>query len=261
MAIIAKKGKDLIPVPAGTHLAICVQVVHIGTYETEYKGKKRKDNKARFLFELPNETKVFDEAKGEHPFVISKEFTISVGKKSTLRPILEAWLGRTLTAQEEKNGFDITTLIGLPAIVSVIHEENEGTTYSRLQTVTGLAKGMTAPAASNPLIVFDYYDENGELRFNPNFYKLPEYLQEKIKQTDEWKDLEAQGLITENTEEEEDADADHLAALDRASLKAYIAQKGYAIKVVKSMEDEDIRNAIRTIEAKAKATAEEEEEE
>jgi predicted transcriptional regulator len=113
---------------------------------------------------------------------------------------------------------------------------------------------MNAPAPHNPCIVFDYYDSEGEFYFNKNFYQLPEFLQEKIKKTDEYKLLEEKQLITPFEQEEEDGD--HLSNLDRASLKAYIANKGYPIKVVKSMDDEEIRNAIRTVEAR-----EEEEEE
>lgn len=51
-------------------------------------------------------------------------------------------------------------------------------------------------------------------------------------------------LPDDEEEREELTPAAELGGMDRAALKAFIAEKGLDVKVTKSMKDEDIRNAI-----------------
>jgi len=75
---------------------------------------------------------------------------------------------------------------------------------------------------------------------------------------DEVEEAEAED---EPEEEEEEADeGDELDAADRSTLKAYIKSEGLDIKVLKSMSDDDLRNAIREAEA-AEPEAEEDDDE
>ena len=39
MPIIAKTGGDFTPAPAGTHAAVCVDVIDLGVIEVNYQGK------------------------------------------------------------------------------------------------------------------------------------------------------------------------------------------------------------------------------
>jgi hypothetical protein len=47
--------------------------------------------------------------------VISKEFTLSMHEKSTLRQFLESWRGKAFT-EKEALSFDVTALIGKPCL-------------------------------------------------------------------------------------------------------------------------------------------------
>ncbi len=69
MAIIAK-GKNRVLIPAGNHVARCYQVIHIGTVDREFKGKKTKQNKVRFGWELPEEMRESSEGN-KYPATIS----------------------------------------------------------------------------------------------------------------------------------------------------------------------------------------------
>lgn len=78
----------------------------------------------------------------------------------------------------------------------------------------------------------------------------------------EVEDDEAEVEEADEVEEEEDEaeEGDALDDADRSTLKAYIKSEGLDIKVLKSMSDDDLRNAIREAEA-AEPEAEEEDDE
>jgi hypothetical protein len=65
-------------VPAGNHVARLYGILHIGTNSFEYMGETK--------FELSNEREVFKEGEEAKPFSISREFGLTMGQKSNLRP-------------------------------------------------------------------------------------------------------------------------------------------------------------------------------
>src|ERR1700748_2182758 len=128
----AEGGTTFEPIAAGTYVARCYSMIHIGTIMETYEGKQKLLNKVRISFELPTEKKVFQEEKGEQPFSISRDFTLSLHEKAALRKAVEGWRGKSFTEEECKK-FDITKLIGVPCMVSIIHKTSkEGKTYAVL---------------------------------------------------------------------------------------------------------------------------------
>lgn len=186
MAITAKNesNSDFVLVPAGTYAARCYSMVHIGTNEEEYMGQKKDLNKVRITWELPTELKVFKPENGEQPYSISKEFTLSMYEKANLRKFLESWRGRGFTDDEVKN-FDISVLIGVPCMLSVIHKTSkQGRVYADVSAVSTVPKGMTVPPQINDSFEFSFenFDE-GKLQ------KLPEFLRNKIISSKEYKQM------------------------------------------------------------------------
>ena len=58
--IIAKSSSTNVQrelIPAGTHIARCYSMIHIGTVEWEYLGEQKNTDKVRLTFELPFEKK------------------------------------------------------------------------------------------------------------------------------------------------------------------------------------------------------------
>ena len=108
MAIIATSngGTSYEPIPSGSYPARCYSMIHLGTIEENILGTVKKLNKVRITWELPTELKVFKEENGEQPHVISKEFTLSLHEKATLRNFLKNWRGKDFTEDEAK-AFDI----------------------------------------------------------------------------------------------------------------------------------------------------------
>ncbi len=181
-----KKDSDFIQVEPGTYVARCYSMIEIGTVETEFNGEKKKSRQVNITWELPTETAVFKEENGPEPFVVSKTYNLSMHEKSTLRKDLESWRGQGFTEAEAKH-FDITKLLGKPCILSIIHEfgkTDPTKKYVRISSISKLMKGQECPPQINQtrLLSFENWDEN-------LFKALPEWLQDKIKSSEEYSSL------------------------------------------------------------------------
>jgi hypothetical protein len=202
MPLIATQGESKpkqLP-PAGTHVARCYSVVDLGTQTLQYMGTEKEMRKIRVTWELPDERAVFDEEKGEQPFVLSKEYTLSLYEKANLRHDLESWRGKQFTAQELA-GFDIFTLLGAPCLLSVIHKTTDkGKTFANIATVSKLPKGTICPPPVNQIVAYAISDLDGG-----EFNNLPQWLQDKIKASREWNAPPDERETDEQHEEDEDA--------------------------------------------------------
>lgn len=165
--------------PVGMHLARIYQIIDLGTTEQtgQFGGKKRK---VQILFELPLETAVFDPEKGEQPYYARNMYTLSMHEKSTLRKDVHSMLGKQLTDNEAKT-FNIFNLIGRECMVNIIHRPSGDKTYANIQTITPVPKGMVCPPAVNPPLVFSTQQPDMDV-----FRSLPEFVQDKIKLSDEF---------------------------------------------------------------------------
>ena len=177
MPIIAENsGTNHVPIPAGNHIARCVEMIHVGTVAEEatsiYAGKLI--NKVRLTWETPDEQHDF--GKGLQPFMVSKEFTLSMNEQATLRKMLESWRGKPFTEDEAKS-FDVTRLLSKACMLSVIHKTSrKGKTYAEISSVAALPKGFECPAQVTPSKVLSYDDWDQVV-----FDSLPDFLKNKIK--------------------------------------------------------------------------------
>ena len=175
-------GKTFELVPAGNHIARCFQMIEIGTVTEEIMKKQKRLYKVRISWELPNEKKVFDQAKGEQPFSISKKYTLSMHEKSNMRKDLESWRGKGFTDDEAK-AFDITKLLGVPCMVNIIHKTSQGgNQYAAISSVTPMPKGMLCPPQINSTFVLSYDDVD----WDSKYLTLPDYVKELIETTPEF---------------------------------------------------------------------------
>ena len=168
--------------PEGNHIAICVRMIHVGTSEVEYMGQKKRKNKVRLYFELSDEKAIFNEENGEEHFMVSKEYTLSMFEKANLRKDLESWRGKAFT-NEESESFDIAKLLGVPCMVNIITKTHEptGNKYTAITGLTAIPKSLPRPEKVNELFEFSV-DEFDQTKFDT----LSEFLQERIKKSDEY---------------------------------------------------------------------------
>lgn len=188
MAINAtNKGIQRELIPAGNYIARCYQMIQIGTIEEVIMGSVKSLNKVRIGWELPTELKVFNPEKGEQPFTISKEFTLSMNEKSNLRKVLASWRGKDFT-EEEAKCFDITKLLGVPCMLNVIHKPSKtdpSKIYEEIGSVSPMPKGVPCPPQINATMLLEY--EN----FNWGLYEsLPDFIKQKIQSSAEFKEMQ-----------------------------------------------------------------------
>lgn len=134
MGLIVKDSGDFQIAPAGQHRAVCVDVVDLGNVVVEWAGKKKTQHKCRLVWEI--EERMAD----GRSFVVGRRFTASLGEKAALRAFLEMWRGKPFTA-DELAGFDTETLIGIGAIVQIVHEKKGDKTYDNINVIMKPMKG------------------------------------------------------------------------------------------------------------------------
>jgi hypothetical protein len=147
MTIKARKASDFIPAPAGTHLAVCVDVIDNGEVKSEFQGKTRILPKVTLRWETrkPN-------PKNNLPYLVQQRYTNSTHPKSNLGQMLSGWFGRALTIQETSGEFDLETLIGRCALLSVIHNERDGQIYANVAAISPLMEGMESISPSREYV-------------------------------------------------------------------------------------------------------------
>jgi hypothetical protein len=195
------EGKKRELIPTGNYAARCYKMIQIGTVEEIVQGKHVIQPKVRIGWELPTEKKVFNEANGEQPYVIEKEYTLSLYETSNLRKDLKSWRGKDFT-EEQAKCFDITVLIGVPCFLNIIHnpsKKSPSVFYEAIAGITPIPKGFEIPKQINPTFELSYDKWNEE-----KFDSLPDFVKDKMMTSEEYKKMkhpEAKDL-TDNSNQE-----------------------------------------------------------
>lgn len=192
-------------IPAGNYVVRCYSMVHIGTVTEEILGETKTLNKVRITWELPTELRVFDEAKGEQPMVISKEYTLSMHEKAALRKDLESWRGKGFTEEQAKS-FDITKLLGVSCMLNIIHKVSKtGTEFATISGISGMPKGLECPKQVNPTFEWNFTDKWDEIALDG----FPDFIKDKIKSSAEYRAMKSEIIdLSDNKEEFEDKNTD-----------------------------------------------------
>jgi hypothetical protein len=82
---------------------------------------------------------------------------------------------------EIASDFDIFTLLGRACLVNITHVEKGDSKYANIIGMSPVPKGMVCPPAFNTPICYNT-EEHDEAVFS----QLPEFIQDKIKMSDEW---------------------------------------------------------------------------
>lgn len=163
------EGGDFELLPEGTHIAKCYIVADLGDQVTTYKGVESVKPQVLISWEIPNEL-----MSDGRPFVASKIYSAFFSERANLRKHLESWRGRKFT-EEELSGFDISKLLNVPCQVTITHSQSGDKTYTNVDSVTGLPKGVECPDLKNEPVMYDLDNPDEE-----SFNKLPEWVQKKI---------------------------------------------------------------------------------
>jgi hypothetical protein len=191
MSLVAKSegsSSSFVPVPTGMHLARCYRIIDLGTQESTYMGNVKHLPKVMFQFEVHSEDgegNATVTSKGD-PMTVSKNFTLTLAEKSTLRKDLQTWRGKDFTADELK-GFELKNVLGQWAMISVVETENNGKTYTNIATINPVPSNIRKvglPDGHNELKLFSIADADLAL-----FESFSDGLKDKIRKSPEWERL------------------------------------------------------------------------
>ncbi len=150
MAIIAKRTeKSFTPAPTGSHQAVCVDIVDLGMVESTWDGEVKSQHKVAVVWQIA------EPMENGKPFLVRERYTLSLGDRAKLRPMLESWRGRPFT-DVELDAFDLESVIGANCILSIVHKQgSKGGTFANVASVAPLLKGMAKITADDYVRVCD----------------------------------------------------------------------------------------------------------
>ena len=197
MSLVAKdSGGDgnFTPVPPGMHLARCYRIVDLGTQKSEFQGQTKYLQKVMLQFEVHGEDekgKALVTSKGD-PLSISKNYTLSLAEKATLRKDLQTWRGVAFTP-DQLRGFELKNVLGHWAMLSVAKDVgNNGKEYTNIMSVNPVLQTIKKnglPEGINKLAMFTIMNPDMDL-----FETFSNNLKEKIKASPEWESNSKRGV-------------------------------------------------------------------
>lgn len=185
MGIIAKStGGDFELTPTGSYIARCFKMIDIGT-QPSWNPDQRSQRKVIITWELLEDEDGEKVAMGDgRPFAVSETYTLSISPKANLRKAIDSWRGLAFS-DEEAEAFDITKLLDSYCRIGIIHKPSkDGTrTYANVGSI-GFTKKK--PKAINEASWWSV--EQPDMKV---FETFPDFIKDKIKQSDEFRVAQA----------------------------------------------------------------------
>ena len=143
MAIIAKEPEgNFEQIETGTYQAVCAEVIDLGM--REQKSFSESDPSTVLKHKITIVWELNEQKSDGKKFVFSKEYSLTLHEKATLRKDLDAWRGIAFTA-EQLQGFDVENVIGANCMITISAYDRKGIGDGRKitavsKTMKGLAK-------------------------------------------------------------------------------------------------------------------------
>lgn len=225
MIVKSEGNSEIKQLDPGVYTGIASALIDLGIQENTMFGKKQR--KVMIVWNIVGETVVVNDE--EMPRVMSKEYTMSLGEKSTLRKDLEAWRGRPFST-DELNGFDLTNILNVPCQLQINQQEKNGKTFVSIAAIMAIPKGMKVEEIDNAYF-FDTYDSNTW----ENYDKIPNWIKEKIKKALNIKETELDMFIADYEEQQKENEGK-----EQENKKAQKVTKKVTQKVQQENDDEII---------------------
>ena len=172
MKLNTNASSEKVEPKTGLTQAVLSGVVDLGTQEGKFGDKRQ----VMLTWELPLQTHVWDEEKGEQPLIRTKDYTLSLHEKSGLRKAVRGMLGKDIDGE-----FDMFSLIGLNCMLNLVRSADDK--YINIDSISPLMDGLEKKEPQEPKTFF--LDE-----FSMDDYmKLYGWVQEKIAASPEYKKL------------------------------------------------------------------------
>lgn len=173
-------SKPSTPAPEGAHPARLVRLIDVGTQASPFThddGSPVVNRKLNLAWEL-----YCDRMPDGRPFMVSAKYTRSLNEKGNLFKMLQSWLGKEWDDAIRSGGFDFSSLLGRPCLVTVNHGTSKtGSVFAKLGAVTVLPKGLKPDEQVNPNVLFDLDKPDWAV-----LETLPQWQQEEIGKSPEF---------------------------------------------------------------------------
>lgn len=127
--------------PPGTHPAILVGLIDLGTHASTFDPTKTR-HKILFIWELTAEA----DSKGQN-FLVLSDYTWSLNSKAALRSIVEGFKGKSLADGEE---YDLGLMLGQPCMINLKEGTSaKGKSFMEVSSVSPPMRGLTVPPATH----------------------------------------------------------------------------------------------------------------
>lgn len=175
-------GGDFEQPPIGTHNAVCVAVIDIGTQKTNYQGQEKDTPQIVIRWEI-------DERMSDGKrFMVQGWYTASMNEKAKLRAHLEAWRGLPFKdADFAPGGFSLQKLLNAGCMLNIQHGE---TGKAKVTSVMKLPKGMAPLKAEVEPFLLDLQPGAFDREC---FDALGKGMQDMIRRSPEWAKLNSNG--------------------------------------------------------------------
>jgi len=188
------------------HLARCYKIVDLGSQKSEYMGQVKIQHKVMLQFEVWSEDeqgKATVTQKGE-PLSISKNYTLTLSDKASLRADLKTWRGRDFTV-DELRGFELKNVLGVWAMLSVTRDAGrDGKEYTNIQAIMPVPshlKKAGLPEPHNTPAMYSIEDHDAAI-----FETLSENVKKKIMASPEFQSHGAMAPFATSAVVEDDDD-------------------------------------------------------
>lgn len=197
MKLAGKVKPKVPPMEPGTYIGLCVGIYDLGEQETTYKGRTRYQNKVLFTFEFPSKTVEID---GEQkPRQLSRTFAVSLSQRGKLRSFLRGWRGTDFKSDTEMANYELKNLLGRSALVQVVL--NDTGEYANIEGVMQMPAEMPDPTTATKPLCFDMEEWDDDV-----FKALPDWIQEKIQNSTQYKERHAPDQVVDFLKETEEPD-------------------------------------------------------
>lgn len=156
-------GGEKPDIEAGSHPAVCVAVIDLGTQEA-FRGKgeaTEMKHQVYFAYEIPGVA-----GYGAGCLVLGRAFNFTLHEKSTMREYVEACRGKKLNDDEE---VDFKRMLGANCLLKIEINDNG---YPKLEGALPLVKGMEKKKASRT----PYYWDLDQLKDGADLPAFPDWL-------------------------------------------------------------------------------------
>jgi len=130
---------------AGTTRAVCCAVWDLGLQKKSFNGEEKIQHKIIIAWELDEKINAPESEFHGQPYMLSKEYTLSLSEKANLRKDLESWRGKSYGPEEAQAGFDVEKLYGINCFLGVSHQPSKkdpARIYANVTAILPLPKGM-----------------------------------------------------------------------------------------------------------------------